>query len=391
MTLATELPATSDQPARGIALGVGLTALATLLFEVLLTRIFAVTLWYHFGFLAISLALLGTATAAVLCYAYPERFIGERYRENLCASAFGFGVAAPVAVSVHLRSPIPAQAQALAFYLVFALQLLLLFLAFTLAGLCIAIALFRFARRINTVYAFDLVGAALGSLLVVPLLYRVSAPAAVFVVSAGACLAAASFARSLGNRRLDLTLLAAALVSASLAVTNDRLGLLAVVHVKSYAPGALQEPERTKVFEKWSPVSRVAVHEPEILRDGTEVMVLTADGGAPTFLRRFDDRDPARLAALDRDSRQAVHALRSGGKVLVIGSAGGTDVLAALRAGQREVTAVEINPVTVEAVTQDSRPTSATSSTIPGSPFTCRRGAISRPDPARATTSSRSP
>lgn len=47
-------------PSRGTAWGVFLIALATLLFEVALTRIFAVTLWYHFGFLAISLALVGS-------------------------------------------------------------------------------------------------------------------------------------------------------------------------------------------------------------------------------------------------------------------------------------------------------------------------------------------
>ena len=335
---------------RGVASGVAFIALATLLLEVLLTRIFAVTLWYHFGFLAISLALLGTTTGAVLCFAFADKLVGPRYLENLAVCAFGFAVAAPAAVSVHLRTPIPSFDAGALFVIAFGAQLLLLFGAFTLSGLCISIALFRYAAQINTVYAYDLVGAAIGSVAVVPLLYHLSGPATVFVVSMAACIAAALFARSLANRKVQAILFAAAVVSGSLALLNDRLGLLEIERIKSYRAGALQSPEPPKVFEKWSPVSRVAVHRPQVVA-GQEVMELTADAGAPTVLRRFDDHDDRRLAPLDSDSRQAVHALKTGAKVLVIGSAGGTDVLAALRSGQQRVTAVEINPVTVEVVT----------------------------------------
>lgn len=341
---------TSREGTQGVAIGVALIALSTLLFEVLLTRIFAVTMWYHFGFLAISLALLGTATSAVLCYVYPERLVGERYRENLTASAFGFAVLAPVAVSVHLHSEMPSLDAGVGFVVAFGAQLVLFFGAFTLAGLCISIALFRFASQVNKVYAYDLVGAAIGSVAVVPLLYSFSGPAAVFVASLTASAAAFVFARPLALRRLSGVLLAAILIAFSLALLNDRLGLLAIENIKSYGSGSVQTREAEKVFEKWSPVSRVAVHRPE-MQHGQEVMLLTADGGAPTVLRRFDDHDDRRLAPLDADSRQAVHALKRGAKVLVIGSAGGTDVMAALRSGQSRVTAVEINPITVEVVT----------------------------------------
>lgn len=341
---------TSRGATQGVAIGVALIALSTLLFEVLLTRIFAVTMWYHFGFLTISLALLGTATSAVLCFAYPEKLVGERYRENLTSSAFAFAVLAPVAVSVHLHSEIPSLDAGVGFVVVFGAQLVLFFCAFTLAGLCISIALFRYAAQVNKVYAYDLVGAAIGSVAVVPLLYNFSGPAAVFVASLAACAAAVVFARPLADRRLLAVLLGAVLVAGSLALLNDRLGLLAIENIKSYGIGSVQTREAEKVFEKWSPVSRVAVHRPE-MQNGQEVMRLTADGGAPTVLRRFDDHDDRRLAPLDADSRQAVHALKKGAKVLVIGSAGGTDVLAALRSGQSRVTAVEINPITVEVVT----------------------------------------
>ena len=54
-----------------VLFGVGLIAFGTLLLEVDITRVFAVTLWYYFGFVAISLALLGTGAAGVLCARMP--------------------------------------------------------------------------------------------------------------------------------------------------------------------------------------------------------------------------------------------------------------------------------------------------------------------------------
>ena len=49
-------------------LGVALTSTATLLFELSLTRIFSVVLYYHFAFLAISIALFGLGAGGVFSY-----------------------------------------------------------------------------------------------------------------------------------------------------------------------------------------------------------------------------------------------------------------------------------------------------------------------------------
>src|ERR1700729_3841046 len=47
---------------------VSLTTLATLLLELSLTRIFSVVFYYHFAFLAISIALFGLGTGGLLSY-----------------------------------------------------------------------------------------------------------------------------------------------------------------------------------------------------------------------------------------------------------------------------------------------------------------------------------
>ena len=51
----------------GLSLGVSLITLSGLLFEIALTRIFSATIWYHFAFVAISVALLGWVWAVSCC------------------------------------------------------------------------------------------------------------------------------------------------------------------------------------------------------------------------------------------------------------------------------------------------------------------------------------
>jgi hypothetical protein len=57
---------TASSPGAGIYAGLFFTALSTLMFEILLTRIFSVTMWYHFGFMAISIAMFGMTVGAIL-------------------------------------------------------------------------------------------------------------------------------------------------------------------------------------------------------------------------------------------------------------------------------------------------------------------------------------
>ena len=54
-----------ERPPRGAYLAIGLVSCAVLLFEVLITRVLSVVLWYHFVFLSVSLAMLGLGAPGV--------------------------------------------------------------------------------------------------------------------------------------------------------------------------------------------------------------------------------------------------------------------------------------------------------------------------------------
>src|SRR3989442_2281772 len=62
-----------DEPKRSTYIGLFLTTLSLLQFELFLTRIYSVTMWYHFAFMAISLAMFGLAAGAILVEVMKKR------------------------------------------------------------------------------------------------------------------------------------------------------------------------------------------------------------------------------------------------------------------------------------------------------------------------------
>src|SRR5579864_9355053 len=69
--------------------GVALTSFAALLLELTLTRLFSVVLFYHFAFLAISIALLGLGAGGVFAYLLKRRLSAISTRKiaaTLCAA-----------------------------------------------------------------------------------------------------------------------------------------------------------------------------------------------------------------------------------------------------------------------------------------------------------------
>jgi hypothetical protein len=49
-----------------------LVTLATVMFEVLLTRVFSLTMWYHYAFMAISIAMFGMTVGALAVFLRPQ-------------------------------------------------------------------------------------------------------------------------------------------------------------------------------------------------------------------------------------------------------------------------------------------------------------------------------
>src|ERR1039458_4108903 len=76
----TPVSASAEISERTLLVGLGLTSFAALLLELALTRLFSVVLFYHFAFLAISIALLGLGAGGVFAYLLKRRLARFRTR-----------------------------------------------------------------------------------------------------------------------------------------------------------------------------------------------------------------------------------------------------------------------------------------------------------------------
>lgn len=339
-------------PQRGVRVGLLLVSAGVILWEVLLTRIYSVTLFYHFAFLSVSMALFGFTLGALYVFLRPDALALEPLRRRMARLALAAGLTMPVALGLQLVVPFHFQGGSapLTYLLITAL---LSTLPFVPAGACITLALTRF-QRAGTLYGWDLAGAALGCGLVAPVLVGLGGPGGALASGALVCLGAAGF-YGRNARRAAPVAGALALGLLMLGGANTHGGWLRVRYGH-----AGRVPEL--LHEQWNAFSRVAVRRgsdrpfgwgihPDVRKTlpDVEQRWLEIDSGAGTPLTKFggDLRD---VAFLQNDITTLAHRLRPGGEALVIGAGGGRDVLAALALGQKRVVGVEVNPAVAQAV-----------------------------------------
>jgi hypothetical protein len=331
--------------------GLGLVAGGTLALQVLLTRILSAALAYHFGFLAISLALLGVGVGALVVYLRPGWF--EQPLEGLLARwsvvlALLLLVVPAVLVRLDFVSGQGGEVT-VSFALTLALTCVLAALPFAAGGIVVALAVRGWAASIGRVYAFDLTGAGLGALVVVPLMWIGSAPTLIVALAAVAAIAALLFG---GAPRAAAGAAAAAAVALILAGSTSLYRLPPTVGPEGVAP----------VSDRWTPLSRVLGYAPQ---EGSRFALLFYDRiYAPVPVRTGDELPGWEDLRLGPQS--IAYELRPGGHALVIGGGGGRDIENALSAGAERVDVIELNRAIRETVDEDLREYSGAPYSLPG-------------------------
>ena len=339
-------------PAARTYVGLFLVTFATLCFEILLTRIFSVTLWYHFAFIAVSVAMFGMTAGALAVYLRPAWFPSGRTPQLMAWSASLFGIALVASVVAHLKLPTLSPVRLSVTYAV-------ALIPFLFSGICVCLALTRYPAAASSLYAADLAGAALGCVGYVALLSVVDGISAVFATAAIA-LVAGFVCLPPGERRLrqvsaSLVALCCVMTAVSSISFHQRQPLIGFTWVKI----GLESPP---LFERWNAFSRITVHTdaPNVpvlwgasakFRSDQRVVQawLRMDALAGTLLTEFNG-DLREVDYLRFDITNVAHHLRPAGKTLVLGAGGGRDVLSALLFGAREVVAVEINGIILDTV-----------------------------------------
>jgi hypothetical protein len=346
---------------------------AVLLFEIDLSRLFSVAQFYHFAFMVVSLALLGSGASGTILSIFPSLASQPAQRSAAwLALACGFSLLG----AYWLTNALPFDSFSIAWdrrqVFILVLHYLALSLPFFLCGTAVGLYLSQAPRLAGRIYARSLLGSAAGCAL------ALVAPAAlggegVVSLSAGLALFAAVLASQNspsipvmpGGSRLQKAWGCAllALAAAGLALVSIDLGLrhaaqpglpfmalrLSPYKGLSYAlqqPGSRVEWQRWNAYSRLDIVSSPAIHSFPGL-SYRYLQPLPVQGG---LLVDGDDLSPLVSPQADLDFSAylpgaAALELRPGAKTLVLGGRGGLDTLAALAQGAQQVDVVEANPL----------------------------------------------
>lgn len=330
--------------------GIFLLCFGTLLLELALTRVMSVTLWYHFGFLVISTALLGFGASGVTLALW------RRMREempldcSLSVLALLFGMT--TVASFWLLQRIPFDPFGLLNDLnqvwLMPLYLLTVVVPFYFAGLALGLLFTRGSASVNRLYAFDLLGAGLGCGAIALVLPVFGGAGAVVIAAAVGLLASVVFGWN-EARRVALAAGAgviACLILASVAETALPLTITANKHSFPVKP----------TFTAWNIFSRIDFLDlPQNASRARPEVGFVIDAG--TAFTSIPDLEPDFRAVMvtmkkpmDFDT-QVAYLGRNKPSVLIIGSGAGSQVLDAVQYGASNITAIDINPTINDTIT----------------------------------------
>lgn len=344
-------PVSGRVPA-SLLLAVACLSGSILIVELTLTRVFSVTMFHHFAFLAISIAMFGLSASSVFIYVTPRLHPAADVRKQLQRYSAVFWIVATLSAVLLLKIRVGLEystanaARMIGIYLVASAP-------FVTGGAVLALAVSRLHADIGRVYAADLLGAAAGCLLLVPLLNAIGGPGMLLFAAALGALASLLFAASDGrvHRITSWVPLAGAGVLLGIQLWHPWLDVR----------GAKGHGADNQIFSKWNSFSRIAVYNSPHHDWGLSEtyagprpasLYMDIDSAASTSILKGPTSGDDSLRYLEYELTALAYRLKPNAHVLVIGPGGGRDLWSALVHGATRVEGVEVNPIIARDVMQ---------------------------------------
>jgi hypothetical protein len=322
-----------------VFVSVFLSSFLGLMLQISLTRIFSTTIWYHYTFVAVSIALFGWGLGGIALHFLKER-VQRSELDFLVVLLFILSVFLPICLLVY--SWIPAYPSSIPIYFLVSL------IPFFLAGSCLAFLYNRFTESASKLYFADLVGASVACLLADPGLSAFGPESIILFLGVLAAVSALLLSLLTRKRKLITLGLVGLLVLATVFCGNLENPFLNISNAPTKEMYTTLESNSNlkKVLTEWNSLSRIDVLEGY---GGNVLATIYIDADASTEVIRWDGNVDS-LQYMKQSMDILPYNLVNNPKTLVIGPGGGKDVLYALAGGSSQITAVELNPIIVEVV-----------------------------------------
>ena len=307
-------------------ISLALFSASSLALEVTLTRLLSTLYYPPFIFVVLSLAIFGIVIGAA--WVVIEEFLRDDQRIPLWMVASAVAVVIQVIglpFSATLDSPIVTG--------------LLLVLPYVGIGVTITCIFRALSSQSQTLYAYDLVGAGVGALLVIPLLNFLSPLNAMLLIASIMCLTAYLYQ---ANKLVAVLIPIAIILFVGNSFTN--FITLDLLNLSAEKPIQATLREGGEIIDtRWNAFARTDLVVPA----GNQPWRLYVDGAAASVIPPAENNQ-----FLRQDIGLFAFATAQPDDVFIIGSGGGLDVWFGLQVGASNITAVEVNPESV-AIVQD--------------------------------------
>ena len=346
-----------------------LFSFSSLAYEIALIRIFSISLWYHFAFMVISIAMLGIGASGTVLSLYPKiagatpvasqkggdiSFPYERI------GIYGLLLGAGISLSYMLSNQIPFDPVRLAwervqiFYI--CLYYMILSIPFLFFGFCMASAFSIISEKSGLLYGSDLIGAGTGSIVILFLLSITPPEKAIIIISSLALLGAFI----IGQRRIKIAALCLIASNFFLLIMPD----IITPRVSPYKAlqAALKFPGAEHIRTYNSPYSRIDTFKSPAARFAPglslkyldplpEQIGISIDGGEINALT--DARDNHALRFLTYLPSALSYEIGKKTDVLILEPKGGMEVLLARYYNSKNIYKVDSNPQVIKVIRDD--------------------------------------
>lgn len=338
------------------AINLAVVSASVLCFEILATRISSVIFINNYAFIILSLAILGLGCGGIFAH-YKLSSAREQKRSRVLPVVLALlGGSLLAFILVVTRAPFVTNQFVYFFFL---------FLPFFFAGIFYACVFESFADKSFTVYAADLVGAAIGSIASIWVISTLGPTNGVLLILILTGCTALSYLVSRVNKFVIWGSYAILAVGAVLLIYNTHTNWMGRIPIGNFSekdfyhayPNMNVQPDIME--SRWSIYGRsdlVDYSNQNIIRH------LFVDGAAGTQMYRFngkpDQPDDFLVQLLSRTTNYVPFTFLDADEknsMLVIGPGGGKEVLTGLLMDVGEITGVEINPDFVDIVKEQER------------------------------------
>lgn len=320
-------------------------SISLFVYQVILTRLYSAVFSYHYVFLITSFAILGLGIGSILAYKFRlRRNVNEGdTKEQINKGSIILAVGYITVFGLNYLLPFANS---------LLISIVLGTIPFIIGGYLYSILFTEFSKISGKLYFADLIGSGAGSVVVILLLNNVGMFRTIILLCVIALLPALFLPATIAKLRAIEYILPVILIAGFLLprqyVDSVEKNYKGILNNTAKAFGKMKEmglyPEI--VFSKWNAFSRTDVIK---LPQQPDEMILTIDGAANTPMYKFDG-DVESLAKFKLDIGFIPFTIGTNSKTLLIGSGGGRDVLYTLAGGSKDITAVEINTSSIEAV-----------------------------------------